>query len=459
MLRALAILAFLPLQDADKAHKLFDQAVALQEQEKYVEARDVFRLIAQKYPDTPAGKKAAKRGADNAFLGFRTLLRHGPSENRIDVVLTGDGYLIDKQKVLDSFAQAVVNCFRHENATFKEYVSYFNFHRMNASSKEAGVDTKAKKFDTVFGGTIESGMLHSDYPLVGQMMDEVFPDHDPFAIISIFSASGHSTGGGSMANIAGTGPGPVIHEFGHAFAGLLDEYPQGSATVGLNTAATNTPETLPWKHWLADPNVAAALGLGAYPSGSNKWIPTNGRCTMNSSGSPDFCPVCREAVMIALYSWVRPIDEATEEGTLRWNPKKPDGEIFVVPMKPATHELKVEWYLQPVETGKPIEPAGEVPFRTGTDRPKPSKMRANPPSALAIALDGKAVRGKKAGTRHVLKFADLALKPGTYAVIVRVVDEPVQIVKSKAGVLQVPWVLQDPRKLLEERRRWIVVVE
>lgn len=456
MMRGLILLLLLPLQDADKAQKLFEQAVALQGQEKYVEARDLFRAVAQKYPDTPAGKKAADRGADNAFLGFKTLVRNGPGGNRLDVVLTGDGYLIDKQKTLEGFANAVVQCFRHENATFKEYFPYFNFHRMNASSKESGVTTKEKKFDTVFGGSNASGMLHSDYPRVSRMLDEHFPEHDTYTIISIYSASGHSTGGGSMANIAGTGPGPVIHEFGHAM-GLSDEYPQDVGMAGINTAPTADPELAPWKHWLKDANLAAALGLGVFPSGSNKFVPTNGKCVMNNGGYGDFCAVCREVVLYCIYGWLHPIDEATEQGTLKTSAKKPEGEIFVVPLKPATHELKVEWFVKAVD--QTVEPAGEIPFRTGTDLPKPPKQRVGTLSGATIPADGKAVRGKKAGNRHVLKLADLALKTGTYAVVVRVVDEPMSMVKTKAGVVAVPWVLQDERKVMEERRRWIVVVQ
>lgn len=448
-------------QDEDKARKLLDQAALLADQEKYVDARDLFRQIARKFPDTSAGKTAAKRSGDNAFLRCKTLVRAGPSSNRIDITITGDGYLITKQNILDSFATGVVNCFKSENASIREYLSYFNFHLMNVSSKEAGVDTEAKTYDTAFNATLIRGSVRTDYALVGQMIEEFVPGSDPFAVISVYSGVGHSTGGGSMADVSGTAPGPVIHEFGHII-GLGDEYAQAVSTGGPNVSPSKEPDRVFWKHWLKDERIAKGAGLGIHTVGignGTKYIPTPGRCVMHTMGCGDFCAPCREIFLLCLYSWVRPIDEATPEGRLRFRAGEPQGEIFVVPMKPATHELTVEWRLHAVGKGETLEPEGEVPFKTGTDTPAPPKQRPTPSSADAIPLAGKIVRGKQGGGRHVLRFAELGLKPGTYAVIVSVKDEAATTVKVKGEVVRIPWVLIDERKILEERRRWIVVVE
>ena len=72
-----------------------------------------------------------------------------------------------------------------------------------------------------------------------------------------------------------------------------------------------------------------------------------------------------------------------------------------------------------------------------------------------IKLDGTKSAGAALAGTHFLKLTDVIQEPGIYSVTVRVQDKP--MIRKKG--LEIPWVLKDDRKLLEERRRWIVTVK
>ena len=66
-------------------------------------------------------------------------MRHGPSANRVDVVIMGEGYEIDHQKAFEKLAENIPDYFARQN-TFGEYFEYFNFLRANLVSAQSGVD-------------------------------------------------------------------------------------------------------------------------------------------------------------------------------------------------------------------------------------------------------------------------------------------------------------------------------
>ena len=78
-------------------------------------------------------------------------------------------------------------------------------------------------------------------------------------------------------------------------------------------------------------------------------------------GGADFCPVCREIFMIGIYSFIHPIDKATPDMSLDWDGKDEKASIYVLPMKPRSHALKVKWYLKKLNGGEKIDPYSEAP--------------------------------------------------------------------------------------------------
>ena len=88
----------------------------------------------------------------------------------------------------------------------------------------------------------------------------------------------------------------VIHELGHAFLQLLDEYSYNPPACDLSHAdspnTTTNPTVLPdaWKQLVAQGAVSMPLEGAAYCK-TGAWRPTDEDCLMGVLGRP-FCPVC-----------------------------------------------------------------------------------------------------------------------------------------------------------------------
>ena len=66
---------------------------------------------------------------DAELLGWSDIARSGPSDNRVDVVIMGDGYTLRHLKSsFDSRTEDLLDAFEREPA-LEEYFSYFNFIR------------------------------------------------------------------------------------------------------------------------------------------------------------------------------------------------------------------------------------------------------------------------------------------------------------------------------------------
>jgi hypothetical protein len=184
---------------------------------------------------------------------------------------------------------------------------------------------------------------------------------------------------------------------------------------------------------------------------------------MNSAGHINYCPVCREAAILKIYSYVNPIDHFdppnTQEVIVSANSGKYGQFLSVTPMKPRSKSLEVAWFVETLPADAPMpEPevrttgaTGRDAFReaifgrSGGDRERDLARAAEmvkPPVGVRNAL-GTTRKGKNGTVEHVLPIA--SLKPGVYRVTAAVAD-------------RTPFVLLDPKRLLEERKTWFVKV-
>ena len=94
----------------------------------------------------------------------------------------------------------------------------------------------------------------------------------------------------------------VMHEFGHSFGGLWDEYWNGlTPSEYPNMTRNNDPNTVKWKDWIG------YEGVGVYPFASsqwdgnpnqstNPWFRPHENCMMRQTSNP-FCPVCIQQLL------------------------------------------------------------------------------------------------------------------------------------------------------------------
>jgi hypothetical protein len=489
MARWLVIGLLLAPQDDDsrKAERLVKQAEALVENKQYEEARAIFIAVAQKWPATEAGKVAAYKGGDNCVLDVKKIIDNGPSEHRIDVHVMADSSRYTNADQRSWFGQAQgFGVQLTSGGMLREYQRYFNFWRVNLASKEQGTSTDSKKFDTALG--VKTGDGGGGYSIDGAKMAAVsqrLPSNDALYLVLVRMGGGVDSGGGGI--VTWSGGGTLVHEFGHAFGGLGDEYtsePGGMPVgyqrpIGRGVNYSDTPDLarVPWKHWFEKPEVARAAGVGAF-EGANahekgQWRPTTGGCTMGSGGGGDFCPVCREVMLLAIYRRVNPIDDLSPPSAVvkvkkageKYRVEGTDGVPWVLPLQPTTHRLAVRWKLKRLEdpgtatpsdpTAKPEEPKEEKP-----------KARTGERNHARLPFEGEdlkgAVRPDKQGRpleRPV--FPEGKLTPGRYLLTVEVRDEVADENKVDPQTKQkvrVPWVIRDKEDLLVERACWDVMV-
>jgi hypothetical protein len=271
-------------------------------------------------------------------------------------------------------------------------------------------------------------------------------------------------GGGGIAT---TGPrGVVVHEFGHAFVGLLDEYtgnpepPKGDITA---PNATTNPKSPPWKHFLDAkvPGVDVIEGGATYSKGV--WRPAPS-CAMNVGGGR-YCPVCRETGVLVIYNYVSPIDEATPAGAFAKAGPGIHADVSVVPMRPKKHALEVEWFARSIRVvtseaerkrDTETDPSTGIGMESQQQHRGPWRGGERQADGPRVPLRGerlKDVDKREKGSGRVRHSPDLTgLKPGRY-VLTAVVRDTTLIPGEPF-----PWVLKDPWGLLEERREWTLDV-
>jgi hypothetical protein len=446
---------------------------------------------------------APARSAENCFLGIEETHVGGPSENRIDVELMGDGYLITQQDTFRKQAEDQLKEFWRE-PLYDEYESYFNVWRFDLASRDEGVDEVArpemprdlpdarkprkrsrplKEYSTALNcqAAGPQNQVWADPEMVFQWRKYLKVSDG----LSICFAKKGELGMGGMG-IATTGRRvAVVHEFGHAFIGLLDEYAVNPGSPPGRIAARNAisgkgpkeppdPERIPWRHWLdaKNPEVGVFLGGATYQQGVFRPAAS---CAMNAGGGGTLCWVCREAGVLRIYEYVNPIDEAAPAAARLTMAPGEKREFSVVPMAPKRHRLSTEWYLEKVRTktvtrrddeeDEPAPPEPEPPpaaegpvalnpdgWSRGPLRGLARQAQPWPPGApRGDPVDAKERREKGGPYRSTVTLENLPV--GRYRLTARVRDD------TKVPTYDFPWVLRDPSKLLEERRVWEIEVK
>lgn len=408
----------------------------------YASAVGMYKRIVRKYPGTGAAMLASERSQPTAFLGSGVVVRNGPSANRLDIVVMGDGYRLSDQNEFDDVAKSIPKLFKNHKL-LGEYFGYHNFLRANLRSKDAGVNGFGRTYDTALGGFIAGkvqGQVGINAGKVRRFLAEV--DDNDGLVIAIVKAGSMGTGGGGIACIGGRADKTIIHEWGHAFGGLSDEYTaftghRGPPRSTVNISRFKDPKRAPWYHFIEK----KYPGVGTYRGGDGRikgvWRPTASGCVMGGGGK--FCPVCRESIVKRIYRHVDPIDACTPPLDKRLKGRS-KFKFSVTLMKPKTHNLSISWYV--LSGNQLIRPA-----KTGAlkDRRRRGKL-------AAIKVKSKKYLPNSGRAKQGFLFEAKDLPAGKYQVVCRVQD------RAKPSGQQRSWVLKDPDQLLWSERVWSIDV-
>ena len=247
----------------------------------------------------------------------RDLLRSGSAGDCIDVVILPEGYTAEEMDLFYRDAATAVESFMNHQA-FSEMRDRFNFVAVELPSAESGVSVPRKGVwrDTALGSHFDT--FYSDRYLTTLQLERM---HDllaglPYEHIIILANTDTYGGGGIFNSYTLTTAHDerfrpvVVHEFGHSFAGLADEYAYDDQYVeyyypGIEPWERNITTladfSSKWEKMMGRDGVGLIEGAGYQSKGV--WRATED-CRMRTNQSADFCPVCTEAIraMVRFYT-------------------------------------------------------------------------------------------------------------------------------------------------------------
>ena len=239
----------------------------------------------------------------------RYLLKSGTPQEKIDVAIVAEGYTAEEMDMFYADAQTAMEAIlNHE--PFGQYRDRFNFVAVALESQDSGVSVpgEGEWKDTALKAHLNT--FYMDRYLTTLRLKNM---HDrlcgvPYEHIIIL-ANTDTYGGGGIYNsyTLTTAHHPafkpvVVHEFGHSFAGLADEYYYDDQYVEYYYPGTEPWEqnitTLAdfeskWKDML-DAGEAELLEGAGYQS-KGVYRPAKD-CRMHTNRPDSFCPVCQRAI-------------------------------------------------------------------------------------------------------------------------------------------------------------------
>jgi hypothetical protein len=253
---------------------------------------------------------------------YETMLQAADTAHCINIAFVAEGYTSEEMPIyIEDVKRSIDALFSHE--PFKSRKEVFNIIAVEPASEESGTSVPRKgiwkrtplesHFDTFYNNryltTLHLKKLHD--VLAGL----------PYEHIIVLVNTEVYGGGGilnsynlSAAHHAKTLP-VVVHEFGHSFAGLADEYAYENEPIPMYPADIEPWEpnitTLKdfhgkWEQMIGkktpvptpeDKKYADAVGVyeGAGYSLNGVYRPMQD-CRMRTNENPTFCPVCQKAI-------------------------------------------------------------------------------------------------------------------------------------------------------------------
>ena len=281
-----------------------------------------------------------------------TLVKTGALTRRINLVFVPDGYLASEMpQFLTRVNQTLNSLFAQ--SPFLEYRPYFNAFAIEVPSAQSGSThprtapdcgaTLAFAATTYFNTTFDFANIHrllvpQGNAAVGAVLAANFPRYDQVFVLVNSPQYGGSGGTWATASANASATEIMVHEIGHSFAGLSDEYWAGPqyARESQNMTQTTTPATVRWAPWVG------TSGIGIYPHTTDPtWQKPHQNCKMQFLGVP-FCAVCREAFVEKFHALVTPL-QAYSPTALAINAPTQNLAFALTLLPPAPNTLRVTW--------------------------------------------------------------------------------------------------------------------
>lgn len=321
-------------EEATTVRKAFENVFLLpMPQEKAVvkvEIYDFFGNVAASLSHVADPSDILIRKVDPDPAPHRYLLQSGSPQDCIDVAIVAEGYTAGEAEKFYQDAQTAMEAILYHEP-FGRYRDRFNFVAVALPSQDSGVSVpgEGEWKNTALGSYFNT--FYMDRYLTTLRLRNM---HDrlcgvPYEHIVILANTDTYGGGGIFNSYTLTTAGHkafkpvVVHEFGHSFAGLADEYyyddqfveyyypnmepwEQNITTLydfdskwkDMLPEGTSVPtEPLDFNVWKKGGDMNDYIGVyeGAGYQSKGVYRPFMD-CRMHTNGAPIFCPVCQRAI-------------------------------------------------------------------------------------------------------------------------------------------------------------------
>ncbi len=290
-----------------------------------------------------------------------TLLRNGERSNRINLVYLGEGFTGSEVTSLLRGATANNNALFAQNP-FTQYKSFFNAYSLNSISPESGAKHPGNATDelssnnqpivspnNLFNTTFDFGGIHRllvpiNTSKIFQVLAQHVPEYNQAILITNSTYYGGSGGVVATTSMDNKATEVAIHEIGHSFADLADEYWAGDnyARERPNMTQNTDPATVKWKNWY---NINS---VGIYQHGtlgiSAAWYKPHQSCKMQTLFQP-FCAVCSERIIDRIHELVNMMDGYTPTANAFTLPNSDPAQFTIRYLQNTPSSIGLKWYL------------------------------------------------------------------------------------------------------------------
>ncbi|OYW16050.1 MAG: hypothetical protein B7Z39_02945 [Novosphingobium sp. 12-64-8] len=271
----------------------------------------------------------------------------GASADRIDVVIVAEGYTAgERDKFLADAATFTTYMLSAGNAAlndpFATYSALFNASAVFVASNQSGYSTDTTTVDTAFNAHAylsDGRLVYGDTNLVYDALSPLAGNARDLVIVLINSDK-YGGAGGAVAWATAGNPFSyevALHEIGHSFAGLQDEYvdsnigsgPLPTSLDSVHVSLSSDPADVPWQEWLGFTDSLGTVGVfeGGFYRSTGIWRATE-NSKMLSLGVAFSAPE-KEAFVNQFYlSTDNLVDVAPQRMLVQANVTTPDDGLF-----------------------------------------------------------------------------------------------------------------------------------
>ncbi len=288
-----------------------DVTVDLRDNRRQVCARLTHQVVPTDILIRPIGQ--------HGVTPYELLQQAADTANCIHLAYLAEGYRAEEMGTFIADARAAMEAlFEHE--PFKSSRSRFNIVAVKSPSAESGASNPGKG---IWKNTALHSHWYTNYSERYLTTSHLKDMHDLLAgtpyehILVLVNSDGYGGGGILNSYILSTTRNAwakpvVVHEFGHSFAGLADEYAYDAEPVDLypldvepweKNITTRVDFRDKWENLLGKDKAAGFYeGAGYKLKGVYRAYED---CRMRTNETPEFCPACRQALQALIDFYTR----------------------------------------------------------------------------------------------------------------------------------------------------------